>query len=205
VRSDRDSLGFTAPQPEHVLELGNQRSAITSRPPCHAVLYVNCRRNSPNPASDLEANARALLGEANACASSLDRAEKALDRANENNTPEWLSYLDAGYMAARFAHCLRDSGDLPNARTFAMQASTMSGDLCRTRALNLNLLATTYIESDPAQACDLANQVLTVSTGIHSGRVAGYLGGLRDQLRSEHPDNAQVREFSERTHELLGA
>jgi hypothetical protein len=153
----------------------------------------------------LEANARALLGEANRCALSLDRAEKALDQVNEANTPEWLSYLDAGYMAARFAHCLRDIGDLPHARTFATQASTMSGDLCRTRALNLNLLATTYTKSDPEQACDLANQVLTLSTGIHSSRVAGYLGGLRNQLLNEHPDNTQVREFSERTHQLLGA
>src|ERR1035437_2376766 len=51
VRSDRASLAFTAPQPEHILLDGNHRLARTTRPPFHVVLYSSCRRISPNEAS----------------------------------------------------------------------------------------------------------------------------------------------------------
>src|SRR5579884_3346551 len=38
TRSARDSLAFTIPQAEQVLELGKNRSATMSRPPCQLVL-----------------------------------------------------------------------------------------------------------------------------------------------------------------------
>jgi hypothetical protein len=95
-------------------------------------------------------------------------------------------------------------GDLPRARSFALQASAMSGALQRTRALNLTLLASTYAKSDPDQACSLAGQVLTLTIGIRSGRVASYLGNLRQQLVSEHPDDSRVKEFAEVSRDYLG-
>ena len=152
----------------------------------------------------LEANARALLGDSTMCASSLDRAEKAFDHADASNTPNWLSYLDAGYLAARFAHCLRDVGDLPRARVFAGQATKMSSKLRRTQALNLNLLATTYVESDPERACSLASRVIALSSEIQSGRVTNYLSDLHRRLTEKHPNNVQVREFTEKYREYRG-
>ena len=47
--SARRSVAFTAPQAEHVVEEGYQRSATTTRPPAQVVLYSSCRRNSPMP------------------------------------------------------------------------------------------------------------------------------------------------------------
>lgn len=51
VRSARESLAFTLPHFEHVLLLRYQRSTTCSRAPVLAVLYSNCRRNSPKAAS----------------------------------------------------------------------------------------------------------------------------------------------------------
>ena len=53
VRSDRDSLAFTVPQPEHVLELGQNRPAVMSWPPFRVVLQASIRRASPKPASEM--------------------------------------------------------------------------------------------------------------------------------------------------------
>jgi hypothetical protein len=182
-------------QPGEALQLAQASQAIGKKTAVPALYAEACV---------LEANARALLGEANACASSLDRAESAFDQANAANTPPWLGYIDSGYMAARFAHTLRDVGDIPSARTFAEQASTMNSDLRRTRALNLNLLASTYVESDPEQACDLAGDVLHESADLRSGRIVNYLADLRKDLVRAHPLNTKVREFVEQSHEMLG-
>ena len=51
VRSDRASLAFAVPQPEHVLLDANHRSATITVPPRQAVLYSTWRRNSANEAS----------------------------------------------------------------------------------------------------------------------------------------------------------
>ena len=51
VRSLRESLAFTLPQPEHVLLLRYQRSTTCSRAPVRTVLHSSWRRNSPKAAS----------------------------------------------------------------------------------------------------------------------------------------------------------
>jgi hypothetical protein len=51
VRTERGSLAFTAPHPEHVLLLGYQRSMTCKVVPVRTHLYSSSRRNSPNEAS----------------------------------------------------------------------------------------------------------------------------------------------------------
>src|SRR3979490_948631 len=51
IRSARLSLGFTVPQPEHVLLEGNHRSATASCPLFHPVLSSSWRLISPKEAS----------------------------------------------------------------------------------------------------------------------------------------------------------
>src|SRR5579884_4248317 len=57
TRSARDSLAFTIPPAEQVLELGKNRSATMSRPPRQLVLPLSCRRTLPKVWSErLRAN-----------------------------------------------------------------------------------------------------------------------------------------------------
>lgn len=148
-------------------------------------------------ANILEANAFAILGQSTGCASALSRAEMAFDRATPSNTPEWLTYIDPGYVAARFAHCFRDLCDWRQARYFATKASSMSADLQRTHTFNLLILATTYVETDPEQAFLLGADVLTQTRSLQSDRANGYIMDLNHRMISKHPTHPKTVELSE--------
>jgi hypothetical protein len=153
----------------------------------------------------LEANAWALLGDGRACAVALHEAETALDRANDANTPDWISYMDAGYVSARFAHCFRDLGDVVQARNHAHAAVEMSSTLHRTQASNAIMLASTYVQDEPELACRLGSDVIDYATGLQSGRVVEYIKDLQRRLALAHPSRSAVNEFTDRVREALGA
>jgi hypothetical protein len=119
--------------------------------------------------------------------------------------PEWLRYLDEGYLAARFAHSLRDLGEWDEARRYALRAVRMSENMARTRAFNTAVLATTYVETDVDQACGVGMEVLNVAAKLQSARVMRYLGDFQRRLRKRHGNEAAVKQFSEHAIEVLGA
>lgn len=156
-------------------------------------------------ASILEANAWAALGDRAECLRSLSSAESDIERATASNTPDWLSYMDAGYLAARFAHCFRDLGEMSRAREYAQAAAEMSAELHRTQASNLVLLATTFAETDPEAGCELGAAALETVAGLQSGRVVEYVKDLQSRLTAAHPRRPSVAEFSDQVRETLGA
>ena len=153
----------------------------------------------------LEANVWALAGDARACGNALHRAEVALDRVSAANSPDWISYMDVGYVAARFAHCFRDLGDTSKARDYAHSAIEMSEALHRTQASNTIMLASTYVESDPDQACELGTDVVDVALGLESGRVVEYVKDLQQRLTAAHPTKSSVVDFADHVRDALGA
>jgi len=153
----------------------------------------------------LEANVWALAGDARACGLALHEAETALDRVTSANTPDWIGYMDHGYVAARFAHCFRDLGDTARARDFAYTALEMSGALHRTQASNAIMLASTFAASDPEQACEIGSDVLEVALGLESGRVVEYVKDLQQRLTGAHPKHSAVVEFAGHVRDALGA
>jgi hypothetical protein len=155
--------------------------------------------------SILEANAWAILGQRSDCLAALGAAESSLERATGANTPDWLCYMDAGYLAARFAHCFRDLGDMSKAREYATSAAEMSSGLHRTQASNLVLLATTYVEGDPDTGCELGSAALDMVLGLQSGRVVEYMKDLQSRLTSAHPGRPSVADFADQVGQALGA
>jgi transcriptional regulator with XRE-family HTH domain len=153
----------------------------------------------------LEGNSYALVGDARACSASLRDAEQAFWQADPVAVPGWLGYFDEGYLAARFAHSLRDLGDWGEARRYAEQAIGMSGGLVRARAFNMAVLASTYIVSDLDEACGVALDVLGLATGLQSGRVVYYISDFKRRLNSRHGNEPAARNFSRRAMEVLGA
>jgi hypothetical protein len=50
----------------------------------------------------MQAHALAAIKESSACAKALDEAERAFERSETTDAPQWLRYFDEAYMAAKF-------------------------------------------------------------------------------------------------------
>ena len=81
-------------------------------------------------AAVMEAHGHARGGDSPACAASLSRAERALDRADRSRDPQWISYFDTAYMSAKFGHCFRELGASQAGRALR-QAVTTNGQPIR--------------------------------------------------------------------------
>jgi hypothetical protein len=156
-------------------------------------------------AHELEANGHALLGERTDCAASLAACEQAFSRADQGNTPGWLAYFGRAYLAARFAHTLRDLGDWREAERHALEARELSGDLARTRAFNTALLATAYVETDLQAALAAGAEALAMTAALQSGRAVHYVGDLRRRLRRRYGSHRRSRSSMSRPASYSGA
>jgi transcriptional regulator with XRE-family HTH domain len=126
----------------------------------------------------MEAHGHALLSDSKSCAASLHAAEVAFDQSQLSDLPQWLHYLDEGYLAARFAHGFRDLRDWRQAEHFALRAARMSDTLARAHSFNTVLLATTYVENDLEQACRVGLEGIESASELQSGRTLQYVHDL---------------------------
>ncbi|NJC72635.1 helix-turn-helix transcriptional regulator [Planosporangium thailandense] len=155
-------------------------------------------------AAVMEAHAHARGGDGRACATSLSRAEQALDRADRSLDPQWISYFDTAYMSAKFAHCFRELGQARKAEHFAIQSLRMDGRYVRGRTFNLLLLATTHAQQDDYErACVIGGQALTLMAQIQSVRAVEYLRVLQERL-SRYATFPVVRQFNARAAAATG-
>ncbi len=182
--------------PHRAVELARASRHIAARAGVPALLAE---------AHELEANGHALLGDSRACAASLRESESAFSRSIPEDVPRWLRYFDRAYLAARFAHTLRDLGDWREAGRYALEASAMSGSLARARAFNTALLATAYAETDLDRALGTGMEALSMSAGLQSGRAVCYVADLRRRLRRRYGNDPKVTEFDEQVSEILGS
>ena len=182
--------------PHRAVELARASRHIAARAGVPALLAE---------AHELEANGHALLGDSRACAASLRESESAFSRSIPEDVPRWLRYFDRAYLAARFAHTLRDLGDWREAGRYALEASAMSGSLARARAFNTALLATAYAETDLDRALGTGMEALSMTAGLQSGRAVCYVADLRRRLRRRYGNDPKVTEFDEQVSEILGS
>ncbi len=133
----------------------------------------------------MEAHGYAALGQSSLCATSVDLAEKALDSADRTTEPHWIGYFDEAYLSAKFGHCFRVLGDNTNAINFAERSLNMNSQhYARGHAFNLSLLAHAHAQAgDVDQACTIAQQAVTATSGLRSERAFNYLDGIRTALK----------------------
>jgi transcriptional regulator with XRE-family HTH domain len=155
-------------------------------------------------AAVLEAHGHAVGGDEAACALALDRAERALDRADRTRDPQWIGYFDEAYLAAKFGHCFAALGRGDLARRFAIRSLEMDGrHYARGRQFNLALLAMAHAQSgDPEQASAVGVQAAEGAEGLRSARARGYLRNLADRL-APHVGLPAVRVFTDRVRPVL--
>jgi ATP/maltotriose-dependent transcriptional regulator MalT len=146
----------------------------------------------------LEARGMAAKGHASRaeCSSLLLRAEQALDDASPEPASPWVSHFDAGSLASEAARCMRQVGDLQQARRQAERVIVLRpGNRARSRAFGQLALASILVaQGEPDHACAIADDVLRATASLGSYLVVAQLLQLQQQLQP-YRDNAAVAEF----------
>jgi hypothetical protein len=150
----------------------------------------------------MEAHAHASAGAGPACAASLHAAERALDKADRDADPHWISYFDEAYVAAKFGHCFRELGDHRNAVQFAQRSLNMDENYVRGRAFNLALLAHAQADAgDVSAACATGMTAIEAVAPLKSQRARAYIRGFRTAL-APADGTQEVRQLDARLVEL---
>jgi tetratricopeptide (TPR) repeat protein/transcriptional regulator with XRE-family HTH domain len=153
----------------------------------------------------MEAHALARAGSPAACASALHQAEVALDKADRNDEPQWISYFDEAYVSAKFGHCFRELGDHNNAIKYAQRSLQMDENYVRGHAFNLTLLAHAQADAgDLSAACATGHQAVDVVADLSSARAVSYLRDFRSALDPAGA-TAEVKSLDERLIPILAA
>ena len=153
----------------------------------------------------MQAHALAIDNQPAICGKALNAAEEAFERSDATNTPQWLSYFDDAYMAAKFGHCFRELGQGDKAEYFARRSLDMVDGYVRGRTFNVVLLANAQLQQqDLDAACSTGNQALDLASGLQSARTIKYIRDLRRRM-SKFSREPVVSDFQGRAHELLPA
>lgn len=124
------------------------------------------------------------LADPSECTRLLLRAERALEDAPAPAVSTWVSQFDEGSLASETTRCLRQLGDLEQARQQAERIiSLRPSHRTRSRAFGQLALASVLIaKHEPDQACDIAADVLNGTQSLGSYLVLSQLINLRRQL-----------------------
>lgn len=147
----------------------------------------------------MEARALARIGDIRACELALSEATKALERRNNSDEPEWITYFDEAELAAEAAHCFRD---VNSARRAVMHAqNAMSGSHVRSDFFATMVLADAHLRAgDSEEACRVALDALDLGEQLKSARCVSYLTEFRQRLDLVG-DTAAIRDFREQAAE----
>lgn len=141
-------------------------------------------------ASVMEAHGLALRRDKQGCLSALRDAETSFASVDPKQLPSWLSYFDAAYLAAKFAHSFRDLGMPHDAEQFAVRALEMSDGYERGRLFNTALLASILADQGRVEeACAHGTLAVQMTGTVRSVRSAAYLADLARRLATHrsHP------------------
>ncbi|WP_330175083.1 hypothetical protein OG875_17035 [Streptomyces sp. NBC_01498] len=143
----------------------------------------------------MEARALARTGDCRATETALSEAARALDRADHEDEPEWITYFNDTELAAEAAHCFRDVRRAREAVASAENA--MSGRHVRSDFFATMVLADAHLHAgDAEEACRVALDALDIGEQLKSARCVAYLSEFRRHLESLGR-SATLRGFTE--------
>jgi tetratricopeptide (TPR) repeat protein len=130
------------------------------------------------------------------CARLLLDAEKALQEAPHEPASPWVSHFDAGSLASEATRCMRQLGDLSQARQQAEQIIVLRpGHRTRSRAFGQLALAGILIaQGEVDHACGIAADALSATHSLGSYLVITQLMQLQQQLQT-YRSSPVVAEF----------
>ena len=146
----------------------------------------------------MEARALASIGDSQACAAVLHRAEQAFDQRNPGDDPDWISYFDAWELAGEAAHCFRDLGQPDETLRFVEQAIDPVQTPARTRAfIEMASAAGALRAGDLEQAVSIATDAVRLAGALRSSRYLQYVADLHRLLTEKDASHPSVRAFTE--------
>jgi hypothetical protein len=177
-------------QADDAIALARQGQAVLRTGPARVVLGCHAagfEREHAGP--------QARVGRAE-CSSLLLRAEKALEGAPAEPASPWVSHFDAGSLASEAARCMRQVGDLAQARQQAERIIVLRpGTRTRSRAFGqLALVSILIDQGQPDHACAIATDVLSATVSLGSYLVITQLLQLQQQLQP-YGDTSAVADF----------
>jgi hypothetical protein len=151
-----------------------------------------------------EARGHGVLGDARACASTLLRAERALEAARPGDeVPHWARFFDEAQLADEFGHCHRDLGQYRAAAQHAERSlSLRAPELARSRLFCTVVLATARLGlGELDQACALGAEAAQAAAEMRSVRAVEYVRDFERRLEP-YRDAAAVRTYRDRVSTL---
>jgi transcriptional regulator with XRE-family HTH domain len=134
-------------------------------------------------AAAMEAHGLALRGDKQESVKALLDAERAFERIHGQEIPSWLTYFDAAYLSAKFAHTLRDLGQPVEAERFARRSLEMNDGYDRGRLFNTVLLASTIADQRRVEeACEIGICAVQMLDSVRSVRVMFNVADLGQRL-----------------------
>ncbi|MBM7769955.1 transcriptional regulator with XRE-family HTH domain [Actinokineospora baliensis] len=134
-------------------------------------------------AAVMTAHGYALQGHRSACLGALGHAERALAAAESRDRPDWLTYFDSAYLAAKSAHCFRDLGQPVESERYARESLRMSAGYDRGRLFNLSVLASALADQARVEeACATAAAAVDLAGSVRSVRTVAYLADVGRRL-----------------------
>lgn len=166
-------------QPGEAIELARQGQAVLRAGPANPGLKarlfaLEARGFAGQEHQDREECVKLLLG-----------AEKALGASPAGSASPWVSHYDEGSLASEAARCMRQLGDLAEARRQAERIITLRpSHRTRSRAFGqLTLVTVLVAEGKPDEACSIAYDVLAATQSLGSFLVIGQLLDLQQLLQ----------------------
>ncbi|MFV2083979.1 hypothetical protein [Micromonospora sp. LOL_021] len=147
----------------------------------------------------MQARAFATLRQPDDCAQHLIEVERVLEAEPAEERSPWVSHFDEGSLANEAARCLRQLGDLGQAKRQAERVVQLRpGDRTRSRAFGQLILVTVLVaQGRPEEACTVAQEVLDATHQLGSYLVIQQLLGLRRLLEPHrgYSGGGRVPEF----------
>lgn len=138
-------------------------------------------------------------GDRHACELALAEAAPHLDRRNDGDEPEWITYFDEAELAAEAAHCFRDANSARQPVEHARNA--MSGSHVRSDFFATMELAGAYLRAgELEEACRVTLDALDLGEQLRSARCVSYLAEFRIAL-APHSKSGAVRDLVEQAGE----
>ncbi|KWW98749.1 hypothetical protein LI90_378 [Carbonactinospora thermoautotrophica] len=152
------------------------------------------------------ARAHALAHNEAACQRTLEEARQALEANDGPPAPEWSSWVNPGGLTADAGRCFMELGRPDIAEPLFAEAAKLYGDYQgRSRMLVLLRWASTHTAlKNLDEAVRIGHEALDIAEQVDSPRGRARVRDLYRQMQP-HERVAQVREFRDRSRELLKA
>lgn len=163
------------------------------------------RAYSPACAADLwalQARAHGALGQSREAAHAVAKSERAFERIERDNEPEWARFIDPAYLAGEWANAFGDITRPIESTRFARRSAAEARHQKRARrgALSHIALARAALTSghvDLDVALHHAHRALDLTLTVKSSRCTTAVSDLRARIQPFHTVTA-ARDFDER-------